>query len=371
MQIRPITPFKTSSPTQNVQGSIINKQNNSSDSNVISSNNNEVYGRYLAFKALTREEKIEAIQRFIDTEVDPFLEKHKDFYEKNVELNNIANAIDAPYSQRNPVFQHAKSTAAETEHLDFIKDNLEKPIQYYKNRKEFQNLKAQSQKYLFAREYAKDLEPQAMAKNRYLESFLPFVDKNEKTKMDIKNGVANAYKSMPFQFPKKVRNIQEAISRSDMNTVSYNDAAAYKRNCEKMLAREDDTNKNVKIDELYMDSGRIRTLMTLQERQLPELEESTANIQELIEENIYSEEDVETAFNAAHKIIDRTAAHSINTLKKYYETHPRFVWLKSKDEEADKFLAMQAEINKNLRNKIEENKAVRRAGLSENSYNFF
>ena len=320
------------------------------------------YGRYIAFKSTAPIEvaqKIARLNSFLLDEVAPFLEKHKELAEQNNLIHQKASAIlDAVWKKRNNV--DAKiDESFRVETINIVNEHLKKPLLYLQNLKKYESLNDESKKYFVddeVRQFADIIAPQIHKITPYLDSFNPLVAQYHKTIKDARNGIDGLTNEQVIpRLNAKSAQIREAELRSLFSLTFYDNVSLFQETTSAFLKRSRDKNYDFQgLDERFEKIYKIRQSMLKHEENLPKAKQNVALATQLLDNNTFSEEEVNQVFQLAEnkylQIIDR----NVNRFKKYFNEHPEFRWDKAHDAETDALLAEQNKLNEELRQRIDD-----------------
>jgi len=335
---------------------IVNRNDNSKKSFV---DGREYYGRYIAFGNATSNvtEKIATLQKFLADEIEPFLKKHKKLNNQTLSIHQKSEEMFDIFSQKRDDFRTTIREGFELEKIDFVAEHLQKPLIYEQNIQEYNYLRGKSQKYFVSddvQEYATRIASEMHKKTPYLSSFSPIMSQYYKTAQDIKNGLVNL--SPESMFPKlsaKSEEIYKAETTSLLSIFRHIDVSSYFSRVSEFLAQPQGTREVVRFNKYFEEIGKIRNYMAQQEEYLPIIEKNVAKAQELLDNNGFTQEEVDTAFQLLEKERLRIIDKQVNRFRRYFDKHYEFRWDKAHDSQTNAILAKQNELNGELSQKID------------------
>lgn len=334
-------------------------QNNSSKQFMPS---NSSYGKAIAFgsKKFVSAGDFEIMKAglvdFVEHECKPFLAKAQPFSDKNHQIHNIADEMTSLY--------HKKVICGQSDFKIFdaeIPQGYKKVAEYLKNKEEYNYLKEKSKKEFVSdetRQYALNIAS-IFNPEPVIEHYSPVITKLKNIEKTIKNGIAGL-KAMQksSKIAQKRDNLHEAESLTLFNQHFIGNVSVFNRNATESLEKsaKNDDYYVTRVVKLFEQIPEIKESIVKHNEMLPKLTERTQNAEKLLEENSFTEEDVQKAIDASNLkrqgIFDRNMKNFYQSL----ETQTQYKWDDNLNVQTDEILQKQSDANKKLWDLIEADK---------------
>lgn len=361
-----LTSSKTNANTVACRGQVSHKN--------FLTNTRETYNRYVVFKSrkAVTNPGVAILEKFLKEEAAPFLEKHKGLYEKNNAIDKKASEMCEIFDTRNRAELKIQSEGFKPEEIDFVKQNLQKPLKHIENIQEYNYLKEKSQNHFVSdetRKYVNEISEDIHKTTPYLDSFKSILSRYEKLKRDVKNGLADAtlVKVAP-DFSAKKDTVTKVSSESCLNNHFYTSALCFSEHVTELL---EGTPNSEKIGRYLSGISQIRQAMASHEKCLPVMVQKATEMEEQLSNNSFNKEDVDAAFDAMGKKRNQIIERNVNRFKKHFDQHPEFVWEDGHNAEVDEILKKQHELNGKLWHKIEDDKKVYFSSSEKSDHKIF
>ena len=361
MQVTPLifNNIRNKNYTKKSETTAVENRNNSSKKFFV--DNRESYGRYIAFGSTTSAvSKKVATLRVLASEVAPFLAKHKPTTDANDSILEQAEAMLGIFQKRDKAFYAKADLGVDFKELDIVAKHLSKPLSYERNIKEYEYLVKKSQKYFVpddVREYATSISDKMHESTPYLDTFKPILLQCHKTEQDIRNGLANLRpKTFLPELVTRYGKLQEASNMALDNTTFYNDIYFFAQKVSKFLigTKPDSIGYVSRLDKYSQEEmPLVRSWMQKYETRLPRTSDNTKKAQRLLDENTFSQQEVDDAFTRLMNRRSQVRTKHVNRFRRYFDEHYEFRWEKAHDAQTNAILAKQDKLNGELSQKID------------------
>lgn len=334
-----------------------NKVTNNVTPMIVQSNSS--YGKMLAFGmkqagsassvALMKTKLID----FVTKKCQPFLANTQAFRDKNHQLNTTANNMVDLYFRKIICGGNNFDILSLEAHKGYAKVG-----KYLKNIEEYNYLKQKSQERFgseTSRQYASDIA-QTFQPVQFMEDYRPVIITLKNIEKTIKNGIAGLKpKQNASEISKKRDNIKEADSLTLFNQYYITNVSLFNDNFQEALAKQSSLSKQDVME--YGESiPRIMQDITKHQELTPKLEERTLQAESLIQENSFTEADIQKAIDAFNLKKQGIIKRNLKAFNQNLDNHPKHKWNDALNVQADEVLQKQSDANKKLWELLEADK---------------
>lgn len=324
------------------------------NTNIISSNNNVISGKYIAFKAQCSNSKEVLINDFLQEQVEPFLKMYKEDYDKNIQIYNNAEKTESLARGKRYEIRMKHFEDFNLSEVPFVKENLEKPLAYRENLKEYDYLEKHCglfEKSDETKQFAKDIEEKMHI--AHFDKYNHALHLYDKVNRDIHNGYASI-NSIIFPFEAKKDGLQKAKNLVLGNISSYCSAAMFKNNYEKALLETNQSFKKQKLDSIYEKIRFVKDEIGFYKAHSAEIKDRTKEAEKLLKENSFTQEEIDESYRKLDAMYEKTIRRNLGVLKEYFEKHPDLKSNKELQKKQDNLLKQQEYLNIKLWQHIQD-----------------
>ncbi len=138
-----------------------------------------------------------------------------------------------------------------------------------------------------------------------------------------------------------------------MSNNFYNNIYLFDQKVSKFLGQPESTIRSQILEESFAKMPLMRSWMQKYEARLPRTLDNTQKAKQLLDDNTFSQQEVDTAFQLLEKERLRIIDKQVNRFRRYFDEHAEFRWDKKHDAKTDAILAKQNELNGELSQKID------------------